>query len=156
MRSTRQRTASITNPNATAHSEDDSKLNRSDITFFTATETLHLDVMVTSATTAAALAGATNATVTPGHANTLAELHKRNKYHPHPVTPTVFEAHGRFGETLLDFLRQLTATLPTPTEQIAAYHYCLQYLSTTLQRSNAQTIHAHLKPPTATILPVAL
>ena len=105
--------------------------------------------MVTSATTAAALAGTTNATVTPGHASKLAELHKRTKYHPHPVTPIVLEAHGRFGESLLDFLRLLTATLPTPAEQSAAYHYCIQRLSTTLQRSNAQTIHAHLAPTTA-------
>ena len=142
-------TSSNTTSNPQQHHDDDStQLNRSDITFFTANETIHLDVMVTSATTAAALAGTTNVTVTPGHANTLAELHKRNKYHPHPITPIVFEAHGRFGESVLQFLRRLTATLPTPTEQAAAYHYCIQRLSTTLQRSNAQTIQAHLAPTT--------
>ena len=133
------------------HPDDDTPhLNRSDITFFTASETIHMDVMVTSATTAAALAGTTNVSVTPGHACTLSELHKRRKYHPHPVTPVVFEAHGRFGETLLDFLHRLTATLPTTQEQASAYHYCVQYLSTTLQRHNARTIHAHLAtaPPT--------
>ena len=100
--------------------------------------------MVTSATTASALAGTTNVAVTPGHANLLAELHKRNKYHPHPVTPIVFEAHGRFGESTLQFLQQLTATLPTAQEQTAAYHHCIQRLSTTLQRYNAETLCAYL------------
>eukprot|EP00973_Karenia_brevis_P011553 1562018-Karenia_brevis.AAC.1 len=34
-------------------------------------------------------------------------------------------------------------------EQTAAYHYCIQFLSTTLQRNNAQTINAHLTNATA-------
>ena len=100
--------------------------------------------MVTCATTAQALAGSTGLTAAPGYAATLAELHKHNKYHPHPITPIVFESHGRFGQTTLQFLRDLTATLPTPQEQTAAYHYCIQRLSTTLQRNNAETINTHL------------
>ena len=143
-------TAPPSNAGANHPDDDTAHLNRSDITFFTASETIHVDVMVTSATTAAALAGTTNVTVTPGHACTLGELHKRRKYHPHPVTPVVFEAHGRLGEPLLEFLQRLTATLPTPREQLSAYHYCIQYLATTLQRYSARTIHARLQstPPT--------
>ena len=99
--------------------------------------------MVTSAVSLTALAGTTNAANTPAHAATRAELYKRNKYHPHPVTPAILETHGRMGDTLLDFLRQLTSTLPTPQEQTAAYHHCIQQLSTTLQRSNAETLRAH-------------
>ena len=135
--------------------EDTTPLNRSDITFHTAGPTLHLDVMVTSATTSTALAGTTNATNTPAHAATLAELYKRNKYHPHPVTPVIFETHDRMGGTLLDFLHQLTSTLPTPHEQTTAYHYCIQQLSTTLQRCNAETIHAHHAYTTAAAAPAA-
>ena len=135
--------------------EDTTPLNRSDITFHTAGPTLHLDVMVTSATSLTALAGTTNATNTPAHAATRAELHKRNKYHPHPVTPAILETHGRMGDTLLDFLRQLTSTLPTPHEQTTAYHHCIQQLSTTLQRSNAETLRAHHATTTATAAALA-
>ena len=147
----------ITNPPNTNNSpdehpdEDTTQLNISDVTFFTADATIHLDVMVTSATTVATLAGNTSATVVPGEANCIAELYKRKRYHPHPITPIVFEAHGRFGGSVLTFLQQLTATLPTPREQTAMYHYCIQRLSTCLQRNNAQTIITHLKTaPTAT------
>ena len=50
------------------------------VTFYTADSTMHLDVMVTSATTAQALAGSIGVTSAPGYAASLAELHKRNKY----------------------------------------------------------------------------
>ena len=134
----------VQNPTHTSHIHEDTPLNRSDITFYTADSTIHLDLMVTCATTTQALAGSTGLTAAPGYAATQAELHKHNKYHPHPITPIVFETHGRFGQTTLQFLRDLTATLPTTQEQTATYHYCLQQLSTTLQRNNAQTINTHL------------
>ena len=134
----------LQNPTYSHHVHEDTPLNRSDVTFFTTDSTIHLDLMVTCATTAQALAGSTGLTAAPGYAATLAELHKHNKYHPHPITPIVFETHGRFGQTTLQFLRDLTATLPTPQEQTAAYHYCIQRLSITLQRNNAETINTHL------------
>lgn len=121
----------------------DTPINRSDITLSTVDTDIHIDVMVTSATTATALAGTTNASATPGHASTLAELYKRGHYHPLPITPAILEVHGRFGPTLLQFLRQLTATLPTPQERTTTYHHALQQLATTLQRANAITLLAH-------------
>ena len=127
--------------------EDATPLNKSDITFPTANETFHVDIMVTSATTQSAHAGAMRA-ITPGLANTQAEQKKRWKYGTHPVTPAVFEAHGRVGDTLQQFLKQLTSTLPTPQEQTSAYYYCLQRLSTTLQRHNATTINTQVKTHT--------
>ena len=90
------------------------------------------------------LAGADNVSITQGCANLLAEQYKRKKYHPLPVTPITFEAHGQIGLSALDFLHQLSKTLPTLREQTAAYHHAIQQLSTTLQRNNAQTINTHL------------
>ena len=116
----------LQNPAYTSHSHEDTPLNRSDITFYTADSTLQLDVMVTSATTAQALAGSTGLAAAPGYAANAAELHKRNKHHPHPLTPIVFETHGRFGHTTLQFLRDLTATLPTAREQTTSYFCCIQ------------------------------
>ena len=55
-----------------------------------------------------------------------------------------------FGDSLLEFLRPLAATLPTPEEQASAYHYAIPRLSTRLQRCNAQTIQAHLESAAAT------
>ena len=124
------------------HPDDHDRAGRTDITWHTATETVHLDVMVTSALTQAALAGEHAASITPGCANAQAEHYKQRKYAPHNVTPIVFEAHGRFGNETLNFLRKLTNTLPEP-EQTAAYHHAIQQLSTTLQHYNAKTIHAH-------------
>ena len=117
--------------------------NRSGITWHTATATIHLDIMITSAFTKAALAGNHVTAITPGYANNLAEQYKRRKYAPHPIVPIVFEAHGRFGTETLSFLRKLTNTLPEP-ERNQMYHYALQLLSTTLQHYNARTIQAHL------------
>jgi hypothetical protein len=92
------------------------------------------------------LAGADNVSITRGHANLLAEQYK--KYYPLPVTPITFEAHGRFGLTALDFLHQMSKTLPTLREQTTAYHHTIQHLSTTFQRNNAQTINTHLATAT--------
>jgi NAD(P)-dependent dehydrogenase (short-subunit alcohol dehydrogenase family) len=118
-------------------------MNRSDITWFTATEPVHMDVMVTSAFSLAASAGIHVSAITPGYANTLAENHKRNKYAPFPIIPITFEAHGRFGDSTLNFLLKLTNTLPEH-ERAAAYHHSIQLLSTTLQCCNAKTIAAHI------------
>ena len=127
------------------HHSDDVKPNnnRSDITWHTATQPVHLDVMVTSAFTKAALAGNHATSISPGYANSLAEKYKRRNYAPHPIVPIVFEAHGRFGAETLNFLRKLANTLPEP-EQNPMYHYAVQLLSTTLQHYNARTIQAHL------------
>ena len=132
-----------TTTTAAAHLDDDSPANRSDITWHTATDVVHLDVMVTSALTQAALAGNHASSVTPGYANAQAEHYKTRKYAPHNVTPITFEAHGRFGTETLNFLRKLTNTLPEP-EQAPAYHHAIQQLSTTLHLYNAKTIHAHI------------
>ena len=136
----------ITNDNNQT-TNDDSTLNRSDITFQTPTTTYHIDVMVTSATTVTAQAGATTA----GYPSVLGEQAKRRKYGNHPVTPAVMEVHGHLGETLLQFLTQLSLTLPTQREQTNNLHYNIQRLATTLQRHNAKTIHAqlakHMLPP---------
>lgn len=142
-----------TNTKDSEHPDDETPLNSSDITFHTANGPMHLDVMATSATTAHALAGTTNVTSKRSLAMPMPKgnniRHKRSKYHPLPVTPLLLEAHGRFGESFLQFLRQLAATLPTPAEQTAAYHHAIQRISTTLQRNNAQTIIAHLTPTTS-------
>ncbi len=132
-------------PHSPGHHPDDANAhhNRSDVTWHTATETVHLDIMVTSAFTKSALAGNHAASITPGYANGLAEQYKRRKYAPHPIIPVVFEAHGRFGTDTLTFLRKLTNTLPEP-ERHSMYHYALQFLSTSLQYHNARTIQAHL------------
>ena len=132
-----------TNPPQQPTDTQDTPLNRSDITFPTAHETYHLDIMVTSATTKAAQAGAMQS-ITPGIANDQAEHHKRRKYGSHPVTPIVFEAHGRMGDTLHHFLHQLAHTQADPQDHTPTYHYCLQRLATTLQRKNAQTLMAHI------------
>ena len=122
----------------------DTPLNRSDITFPTADTTHHIDVMVTTATTITAQAGAMT-TNTPGTAAIQAERLKIRKYGSHPVTPAVVEAHRHFGPTLLLFLQQLSQTLPTAQEQANAYYHAIQRISTTLQRHNAQTIQAQLQ-----------
>ena len=132
-------------PTNTAHSDDDKTTsNRADVTWFTAAGPVHLDVMITSAFTQTALAGINATSVVPGTANAHAELYKKRKYAPHPVTPIVFEAHGRFGNETISFLQKLTATLPEP-EQTQMLHYAIQILSTTIQKHNAQTIEAHIK-----------
>lgn len=149
--------AGTTPQNQPTHAQPDepnARTNRTDLTWHTATAPVHLDVMVTSAFTTASLAGTTASSITPGHAASAAEQHKRQKYAPHQITPIVFEAHGRFGNDTLDFLRQLTNTLPEP-EQASAFHLAIQRLSTTLQLHNALTIQAHLAnhmpntPPTS-------
>jgi hypothetical protein len=132
------------NPQSDHPDDDDHNLNRSDVTFHTADATIHLDIMVTSAATAQALAGATSSSTTPGHAAAQAEQHKRRKYHQQPITPAIFETHGRMGPALIQFLQQLTNTLPTQQERTCKFHYCIQKLSTTLQHHNALAIHDHI------------
>ena len=72
--------------------------NRADITWQTATGPVHLDVMVTSAFTHAALADTTTSSVTPGFSASQTESYKKSKYSPHKVILIVFEAHGRVGD----------------------------------------------------------
>ena len=133
------------NPTATTNHPDDtpSPLNRADVTWFTSTGPVHMDIMVTSAFTTAALAGNHASSITPGLANTSGEQYKRRKYAPHPIVPILFEAHGRIGDDTLNFLGKLSKTLPEP-EQAPMYHQAIQLLSTTLQRHNAKAIEAHL------------
>ena len=100
--------------------------------------------MVTSALTHSALAGVHANSITPGYASAQAEAYKKRKYNPHAVIPIIFEAHGRFGNETLAFLRKLTNTLPEP-ERDPAYHHAIQQLSTTLQHYNAKTIEAHIQ-----------
>ena len=118
-------------------------INKADITWHTTTGPIHLDVMVTSALTTHALAGAHATSITPGLANTIGEQYKKRKYAPHPIIPILFEAHGRIGNDTLTFSSKFCRTLPE-TEQQPMYHYALQALSTTLQRCNANTINTHL------------
>ena len=127
------------------HPDDDAPTsNRADITWHTATGPVHLDVMVTSAFTHAALAGASTSTVTPGYAAAQGEQYKRRKYSPHNVVPIVFETHGRIGNDTATFLTKLIATLPE-SERQHMYHHALQQLSTSLQLHNAITLEAHTR-----------
>ena len=96
-----------TEPQSTHEDDDNHTLNRSDVTFNTATTTIHLDVMVTSAANATALAGTTNSTTNPGHA-ALGEQHKHkvqtttshprhfrnprpHRPRPCPIPPTTYQ-----------------------------------------------------------------
>ena len=136
---------STNKPTSNNHPDNASPtVNRADITWHTTTAPVHLDIMVTSALTQAALAGNHVMSITPGYANAQAEHHKRRKYAPHDVTPITFEAHGRFGNEALTFLRKLTNTSLEP-ERARAYHQAVQLFSTTLQRYNAKAIEAHIK-----------
>ena len=129
--------------NQSIHQDDASnRANRTDITWHTATSPVHLDIMVTSAFTHAALAGNHVSSITPGFAAEQAERYKKRKYAPHDIVPIIFEAHGRFGNDTVTFLRKLCNTLPEP-EQTPTYHHAIQQLSTTLQLHNAITIEAH-------------
>jgi hypothetical protein len=125
------------------HADEVNTASRSDVTWFTTSGPVHLDIMVTSAFTQAASAGHHATSVTPGLANNLAEAYKRRKYAPRNIIPIVFEAHGRFGNETLLFLRKLTNILPEP-ERDSMYYYAIQKLSTTLQQYNAITIESHL------------
>jgi hypothetical protein len=122
---------------------DETNMGRSDITWFCATHPVHMDCMITSAFTQATVAGNYASSITAGYACKIGEQHKLRKYAPTPVTPIVLEAHGRVGEETLNFLHKLVNTLPE-AERTTTYHYCLQQISTTLQRYNARTIEAHL------------
>jgi hypothetical protein len=84
---------------------DDSTLNRSEITFQTPTTTYHIHIMVTSATTLTAQAGA----MTAGYPSVLGEQAKRRKYGNRPVTPAVMEVHCHVGKTPPQFLTQLSS-----------------------------------------------
>ncbi len=137
-------TTSTRRPTKHPDDDNDGPALRADVTMQTATALLHLDVMITSAFTQHALAGNRGAeTITPGTAGEHAENYKRQKYAPHSVVPIVFEACGRIGSSALDFLRNLTNTLPE-AERNAAYYKALQQLSTTLQLHNAKAIEAYL------------
>ena len=146
---TEQTLPTLQPPPDTAHPDDirETTDNRADVTLLTTTQPIHLDVMVTSAVNPSTLAGR-RAIVVPGINASIGENYKRRKYHPHTVTPIVFEAHGRFGADIAPFLTKLTSALPLH-EQSTAQHYAIQYLSTTLQRHNARTIAAHLTQHTA-------
>ena len=128
----------------THHPDDASTTNRADITWHTASGPVHLDVMITSAFTDAALAGIHACAVTPAFAAAQAEHFKRRKYAPHDVGPIIMEAHGRIGHETLNFLTKLMTTLPE-SEQQHMYHYGMQQLSKTLQMHNAKIIEAHAR-----------
>ena len=116
---------------------------RADIAMSTASGPMYFDIMITSAFTQHSLAGNYDSScIVPGTAALHAETYKTQKYAPHTVTPIVFELHGRVGVRTLEFLRQLTNTLPD-AERNGAYHKALQRLATTMQIHNAKSIESY-------------
>ena len=75
----------------------------------------------------------------------MAENAKRQKYGNHTVIPFAIEAHGRWGESALELVRQLSAHSDDESERNNNYHHAIQRIATTLQRHNARTLIEHLE-----------
>jgi hypothetical protein len=126
-------------PTATTNHPDD----RADVTWFSCTGPVHMDIMVTSAFTTAALAGAHASSITPGFANTLGEQYKQRKYAPPSHSPHILRSPRPHRRRHPRLPRQAFQNAPEP-EQAPMCHQAIQLLSTTFQRHNAKAIEAHL------------